>query len=216
MNIEYESKWSQYTSIISIAIIIGICLYHRRLIKSLFCGCYKFIKDRDYQYYFNMKYLYFMMITFIVVLVINIQTTHFWPHFVINGIFLFLVSVKDGERDIEDVSGKDYIQFAIIELLGLEVLGISGASLVFFRKSQLNESDCYNVYVCNLIAICCALLVKNFTFTLNMESSIVFFISVVIGYLFIFIFRYLHSLNRLRWLGLIAIFIALIKCGFTI
>lgn len=187
-----------------LALLIGIVIYNFKDLKKVFLGGYKWIVKKDNSYYKQISHLYFMVLIFLIHLLFFLfDFLYIKIQIFLSCLMLSILNVIDGNKDLEDLTKKEYLLFSIYLILGGILKQTSIFILLFCKLIKLNCEESYNIFIYNLVVILLFRFVK-IPSLMNINYLLIFVIGIILSYITTFLFHYLHSLNRLKIIGVIA------------
>lgn len=191
-------EYEKYKFMISMSIIIGIYIYQRKRFINIIKGYYRWLRFKDKKDYINSKYIYLFLVIFVGSFISN---KYSFIGLFISLIMIFFMELNDGKRSVKDLSYKDYIKLGLCK-----VMGLNSSNILFSKVSNLSFEDSFIIHSICLIAINMAMLLKVNCLYFNVG---IFAVGVCMSYICIFFYRYLYSINRLKWIGVIGLIVLL-------
>jgi hypothetical protein len=120
-------------------------------------------------------------------------------------LMLGFIKINDGEKEICELEKYDCLEYIFYKIFGC-ILGISFITLSYCKKQKLNLAESFNLYTLNVIAMNLFIVITS-NIVGDRKAIFVFIVSILVGYLSVFISRYFYSIHKIGWITIISVII---------
>ena len=227
-----ETRGMRLELILHLASLLALFIFYKKTIFKLVKGNYEYIFKRNKEYVKEYKFMIGMIITLIPTCLVGYFLNDYLEYFisysilvgfflVLNGLNLYLVNNKSGNKNIEDLKIKSFVKIGMGQCLGLlPGFSRSGSCLSMCYREKLNKEDSEKITFMLLFPLVIGSIILNIKdFNFIKEEVILLSISFIITFMVtLFSLRMLNKIinsNKLHYfsvycliIGILVMFIA--------